>query len=381
MTKVIVATRDTSRWPEFAGSTWVRLQYMLGLQKLGLEAYWVDQLSPVDPLKHPHSEDYLSRRFHRVAEEFGFRDRYCIIYNGGERYYGMPEGKFQELIQGSELVLAISGCIYENSPFLDVPKRAYIDVDPGYTQIWAHTVDMGIERHNAFFTVGQNVGRDEFQIPTRSVDWVPILPPVVLDQWPVYTDERCQRFSTIGDWRGSQEAIYEGAYYGTKRDEFVKLLRLPIETGQTLELALCMGPNDYEDLALLVHHNWRVNDAAWCAGDPNSYREYIKYSRAEFSVAKNGYVKSASGWISDRTACYLATGKPVVVQSTGFESSLPVGEGLLTFENLDDAVAAIRCVDKDYLRHCQAARRIAEERFDSDKVLGAILSNVGLSSF
>jgi hypothetical protein len=347
---------------------------------LGFETFWVDQLKTVDPLKHGHSLEYLTRRFDRMAHDFGFPEHYCIVYQGGEDHFGMSQRQFQQVVKEAELVVAISGCLYDSSALLEVPKRAYIDVDPGFTQIWAHTVDMGIERHNFFFTVGQNVGGPEFQIPTRGIDWKPIVPPVVLDEWPVHTDVQCERFSTVADWRGSQEAMFEGTYYGTKREEFVKVLPLPSETGQRLELALCIGPRDHEDLGMLMKHNWKINDAVWCAGDPQSYREYIKYSRGEFSVAKNGYVQSASGWVSDRTACYLASGKPAVVQSTGFESTLPTGEGLLAFGTIKEAAAAINAVNQDYLGHSRAARRIAEDYFDSNKVLASILSHVGLDS-
>ena len=378
MPKVIVATRDTTRCPEFAGSTWVRLQYMLGLQRLGIESFWVDRLNALDPLKHPHSLDYLISRFNRTAAEFGFQDRYCVVYNSGERYFGMTERQFLRLINETDLLISVSGHLPTGSPLIDIPRRAYIDVDPGFTQIWAHDVDMLIDRHNFFFTVGQNVGGSEFKIPTRGIDWKVILPPVVLELWPPCIDEKYQRFSTVADWRGSQQAIFDGEYYGTKRESFLEFVRIPIEANQRMDLALCIGPHDYEDLGLLVTNNWHVQDSAWSAGDPQSYREFIQYSRAEFSVAKNGYVKSNSGWVSDRTACYLASGKPVLAQSTGFEGRPPTGKGLLTFRTVDEAVAGIENINRDYLLHCHAARQIAEEYFNSDVVLGFILEQVGL---
>jgi hypothetical protein len=378
MTKVILGTRQTSGWPEFAGSTWVRLQYMLGLQKLGVEAFWVDRLKLIDPLKHHHTLDYLVRRFDRMASDFGFQDRYSIVYNGGERHFGMDERQLTELIEEADLLINVSGHLSPDSPLMNVPRRAYLDVDPGFTQIWAHENDMGIELHNFFFTVGQNVGGPGFTIPTRGVDWQPILPPVVLEEWPACIGDHYQRFSTVADWRGSQRAIFEGKNYGSKRDEFVRILRLPVETKQRMELALCLGPGDHEDLGLLHLHNWCIRDSAWYTSDPHSYREFIQNSRAEFSVAKSGYVRSSSGWVSDRTACYLASGKPVVAQSTGFDWPTCSGKGVVTFRTLEEAVEAIENVNQDYPAHCRAARQIAEERFDSDKVLGFILDRVGL---
>src|SRR5262245_14320335 len=336
MTRVIVGTRQTSGWPEFAGSTWVRLQYLLGLERLGLEAYWVDRLKPIDPLKHHHSLEYLLERFDRTARDFGFQNRYCIVYNGGERYFGMDEKQFHRLVKETDLLINVSGHLSADSPLMEIPRRAHLDGAPGFTQIWAHDHDMCIELHNYFFTVGQNVGGPGFTIPTPGVEWHRILPPVVLDEWPACIDEKYQRFSTVADWRGSQKAVFHGNLYGSKRDEFVKILRLPVLTKQRLELALCIGPGDHEDLGLLHLHNWCIRDSAWYTSDPHSYREFIQKSRAEFSVAKSGYVRSASGWVSDRTACYLASGKPVVAQWTGFDWPSSDGKGVIAFRTVEE---------------------------------------------
>jgi hypothetical protein len=378
MPTVIVGTRDTSRVPEFAGSTWVRLQYLLGLRRLGVDAFWVDRLRTVDPLRHHHSLDYLLERFDRTARDFGLRDRYCIVYNDGERYFGMPEARFRGLAAEADLLINISGYLPPESPLMRIPRRAYVDVDPGFTQIWAHEVDLGFGRHTHFFTVGQNVGRPEFKIPTHGLTWHPVLPPVALDAWPARVDERCRRFGTVADWRGSQEAIFEEQYYTGKRGEFIRFLRVPVDARQRIELALCIGEKDFEDIGLLIGQNWRVRDSYQYAGDPHSYREFVQYSRAEFSVAKGGYVKSNSGWVSDRTACFLASGKPALVQSTGFEWRLPTGQGLLTFRTVEEAVAGIEAINRDYPAHCRAARRLAEEHFNSDVVLGGLLERVGL---
>ncbi|MBI2953243.1 MAG: hypothetical protein HYY30_02940 [Chloroflexi bacterium] len=378
MVKVIVATRNTTATPEFAGSTWVPLQYVFGLRKLGVEAYWVERLRhPIDPIIHPHSIHYLMDRFHSTAEDFAFQDNYCVEYNRGERYFGMTEKQLEQLINEADLMLNISGYLPPNSPLMRIPRRAFVDVDPGYTQIWVLQTDVGIDRHNFFFTVGQNVGRPEFSIPTQGVKWQTILPFVVLDLWPACIEERYHRFSTIGDWR-AQNALFEGEYYGTKREQFVRFLRVPVEAKQKMEPALCIGSEDHEDMGLLFAHDWLVRDPYLFAGDPHSYREFIQHSRAEFSVAKSGYIKSNSGWFSDRTACYLASGKPALVQSTGFEWRLPTGKGLLTYSTIEEAVACIQAINNDYIAHCYAARALAEQYFDSDIVLSSILKHVGL---
>jgi hypothetical protein len=376
--RVIVGTRDTSRWPEFAGSTWVRLQYMLGLRQLGIESCWVDRLSKVDPFEHPHPLDYLVERFHRTMQQFGLERSYCLVYNGGDKHFGLTAAELADVIGSADALLNISGHLPPDSPLMRVPRRAYVDVDPGFTQIWAQQYDMGIERHNYFFTVGQNVGSERFKIPLNSVDWRAILPPVALDAWPARVDANCKRIGTVGDWRGSQHAIHDAEYYGGKRREYISLLHLPKIVNQRIELALCIGAEDWEDIGLIQESGWRVLDPYLYAGDPQSYRQFIQFSRAEFSVAKSGYVKSNSGWISDRTACYLASGKPAVVQSTGCEWRFPEQRGLLFFGTQHEAIERLRAVESDYIAHCQAARELAEQHFNSQVVLWSLLANMRL---
>ncbi|MBI3978560.1 MAG: hypothetical protein HY331_10285 [Chloroflexi bacterium] len=379
MATVVVGTRNVSRLPEFAGNTWAHLQYVLGFRKLGLETFWVDHLRAIDPHKHHHSLDYLMARFERTARDFGVHDRACVVYDNGERSFGLTASQLDRLAGEADLLVNINGYLPPDSPLMRIPRRVYVDLDPGFTHIWIHQTDMGIDRHNFFFTVGQNVGRPEFAIPLLGIPWEPMLPPVVLDYWPPCVDERSERFSSIADWRNrKQKAIFDGQYYGGKRDEFVRFLRVPTEVKQRIEIALCIGYEDHEDLGLLVGHNWHVREPYLVAGDPQSYREFIQFSRAELSVAKTGYVRANSGWVSDRTATYLASGKPALVQSTGFEWRLPTGKGLLTFQTVAEAVAGIEAIDGNYLRHCHAARQLAEAYFDSDLVLGNMLKRVGL---
>jgi hypothetical protein len=378
MTTVIVGTNETSAWPHFGGSLWVRLQYMLGLRRLGVDVHWVDRLAPPDPRKNPHSAEYLTHRFRRFAEDFGFEDRYCIVFDRGERHYGIDERRLRELVEGADLLLNVSGRLEPGDPLLGVQRRAFLDVDPGFTQMWAHETDMHLNRHHFFFTIGQNVGGPGFSVPTGDVDWQPTLPPVVLERWPARIDPNSERIGTVADWRGSQDAFYEGEWYSGKREEFLGFLRVPMEAGVQIEPALLVGQEDYEDLGLLMRHGWRVLDPYSHAGDPQGYQEFIQSSRAEFSVAKQGYVRTRSGWISDRTACFLASGKPAIVQSTGFEHRLPAGTGLLTFSTVAEAVEALQSVQEDYTRHAHAARRLAEEYFDSDLVLTSLLKRAGL---
>ena len=376
--KVVVATNGTSAWPEFAGSSWVRLQYLLGLDRLGIDAFWVDRLGKIDPTKHHHTLDYVVRRFDRMAEDFGFEGRYCIVYNRGQRHFGMSEAELRRLLESTDLVLNLGGRFPVDSPLTAARRRAYVDLDPGYTQLWAREADLGFDRHDLFFTVGQNVGAPGFRAPDDERTWHRILPPVVLDQWPPHVGESYRRFSTVADWRGSQYAVLDGQLLDGKREQFLRFAQLPEKTGARFELALCIGQFDYLDVGELSRCRWKVRDSYAFAGDPHSYREFIQNSRCEFSVAKTGYLETNSGWVSDRTACYLASGKPAIVQSTGFESRLPTGKGLLTFRTLEEAAARVAEVNADYLAQCEAARRIAEEHFDSDKVLSSVLEIAGI---
>ena len=382
--RAVIASPGASGLPEFAGNTWAFLQYVVGLDRLGVEAFWVDHQPKLDPRRpardrraHPaedcHSIEYVTARFGAMARDFGFDGRYCILYDGGASGSGMSPEELGEVVEEADLLLNLGARLPAESPLLRIPRRVYVDLDPGFTQIWGHQIDMGFGDYDFFFTVGQNVGRPDFGISTLDIDWAPTFPPVVLDLWPAHIDASCERLSTIADWRGSQYARFGGKLYAGKREEFIRFLEVPRRARRPIEVALNIGQHDYEDLGLLLQNDWFVRDPYLYAGTLESYREFIRFSRAEFSVAKGGYVRSRCGWLSDRTACYLASGKPAVVQSTEFEWRLPTGSGLLTFRTVEEAVGALKTMDEDYLSHARAARELAEQHFDSDRVLGLLL--------
>ena len=235
----------------------------------------------------------------------------------------------------------------------------------------------GLQQAQPFFTVGLNVGQPEFQIPLRGVEWQTFVPPVALDYWPVQTDTIASKFTTIGQWRG-QTAVWREETYWPKREEFLRLIELPRKTTQPIELALLIHESETEDLMALRSNGWRLVDPHEAAAGTDGFRSYIQRSRAEFSVAKNGYIKTQSGWFSDRTVCYLASGRPVLVQDTGIGKHLPVGCGLLTFSTLEEAVHGIESINADYPRHCAAARKLAEDQFAAPKVLQSILERAGV---
>jgi hypothetical protein len=235
--------------------------------------------------------------------------------------------------------------------------------------------------HHKYVTVGENIVRGDrgCSIPTCGLDWIPTKQPVVLGEWPV-ADAASHNgaFTSVGAWRGPYAPIeYEGRTYGLRVHEFRRFFDLPKRTGQTFEVALDIHADETRDLRALAEHGWRLTSPAKVAADPWVYRDYVSNSRAEFGVAKNIYVQSRSGWFSDRTICYLASGRPAIVQDTGLEGLLPTGRGLLTYSTPDEAAAAVENVVADYPRHCRAARAIAEECFASDKVLGRLLGKLG----
>jgi hypothetical protein len=280
---------------------------------------------------------------------------------------------------GADLLVNLSGRLHLAELRHVVRRRVYVDLDPGFTQIWQaqYGVDMNLAGHDAYVTVGLNIGRPGCPVPTLDLAWRPLPPPVVLDEWRSAGEARDAAYTTVADWRGYAPVEWQGVWYRQKADEFLRLIELPRRVAETLELCLAIHP-DEPDLPRLRANGWRLSDPRVHAADSEAYRAYVRRSRGEFSVAKHGYVVGRTGWVSDRTACYLAAGRPAVVQDTGLAPHLPVGEGLLVFTDLDSAAGALAEVERDYPRHARAARELARRRFDSDRVLGELLDAAGV---
>jgi hypothetical protein len=289
----------------------------------------------------------------------------------------MPRRELERRLGASDVLLNVMGYLDPGELTARAPLRVFLDIDPGFGQMWrALGLDDPFADHDRFVSVGSRVGSRGSDVPDCGLPWIATLPPVVLDQWPFRPGGAT--FSTVASWRGPFGPIlYGGRTYGLRVHEFRRFLALPRLTGASLEIALDIDPADSADAARLVQHGWTLVDPRSAAGDPVAYRAFIQRSGAELNVAKNMYVDTRGGWFSDRSACYLASGKPVLAQDTGFRDTLPVGEGLLAFSTLDEAAAGVREIAADRVRHARAARALAEEHLASDRVIGRLLAELG----
>jgi hypothetical protein len=370
------------------GAAWTRLSWALGLKKLGWRVYFVEQIGRencVDAAGEVTAFEGCVNRayFKEVTGRFGLSGSAALVYGNGERVYGPTWAELLEVADAADLLVNITGHL-TLEPLKRRPRRkVYIDLDPGFTQFWHADGNPGsrLEGHDFYFTVGANIGSPACPIPTGGLRWRPIRQPVVLEEWPVAAEGRRDRFTTVASWRGPYGPVQRGgATFGLMVHEFRKFIELPGRVGWPFEIALDIHPADGKDLGLLRRHGWRVVDPRAVAPDPEAFRRYVQTSAAEFSVAQGIYVQTESGWFSDRTVRYLASGKPALVQDTGFSRHYPVGEGLVAFGTLEQAVAGAGGILRDYDRHCRAARALAEAYFDSDKVLGGLVEEVGVAA-
>lgn len=368
------------------GAVWTRLNWALGMKKLGFSVWFLEQIdrqSCVDESgRVTEFEQCVNLRyFRKIMREFGLADSSALIYEGGEKIEGLCGEDLDDLLAGADLLINISGHLTMPGALAGSACRVFIDLDPGYTQCWhqAGLLDRQFEQHDLYFTIGEAIGSPSCPIPVGGIAWKTTRQPVVLEHWPVSKQGDPGRFTTIAAWRDSYGPLeLQGQMLGLKVHEFRKFIRLPELVSQRCELALDIHPDDRKDIDLLTHHGWRLADPRVRAPDPAGFREYVQCSGAEFSVAKQVYVASKSGWFSDRTVRYLASGKPALVQDTGFSNIYPVGKGLLAFSDLDSAVAGAAGISRDYSSHCLAARKLAEQWFDSDKVLGELVERAGI---
>jgi hypothetical protein len=369
------------------GEAWVRLSWILGLRRLGFDVWFVEQIgagSCVDAAGDPAPfQDSENRRyFDQVVERFSLSGRASLLYEGGREWSGAPLELLLPVAEEAELLINVSGHLDLEPLMSRLRRKAYVDLDPGFTQFWQADGIGGarLEGHDLYFTVGENIGRPGCEIPTCGLDWKAVRPPAVLEQWPVAEGGDPDRFTTIGAWRGAFGQVeFGGRTYSLKVHQFRKVIELPRRATQRFEIALDIHPGDERDREVLEQNGWTLVDPRVTVPGPVEFRDYVEGSGAEFSVAQGIYVETNSGWFSDRTVKYLAAGRPALVQDTGFSAHLPVGEGLLAFSDLEGAIAGAERIASDYEGHRRAARAIAEEHFDSDTVLSRFLEEAGVT--
>lgn len=370
------------------GEAWVRLSWALGLRRLGFDVWLVEQIAPqtcVDARGEPAGfEESANRRyFCEVTRRFGLGDRSAVILGDGPVAAGPEWEELLEVAGGAQLLVNISGHLRSPSLLARFRRRAYVDIDPGYTQMWhdAGGDPVNLDAHHLHFTIAENIGRPECGIPPAGFRWLSTRQPVVLEEWPPIPGGDPHHFTTIASWRNPFGRLeHAGRTYGMKLDEFRRVVELPERAPHhRFELALDIHPDEVSDLERLRDHGWHLTDPRAAAGTPQAFRHYVQRAGSEFSVAQGVYVETKSGWFSDRTARYLASGKPALVQDTGFSRFLPVGEGILPFSDLEEAVAGANAIATDYERHSEAARALAEHYFDSDAILTRFLEDAGVA--
>lgn len=373
MTGAVVVAGAIARRIDRGGHVWALLSWVLGFRKLGWSVLFLDRLEPAPGVR----DSPQVRRFVETMARFGLADSFSLDVGPDREAVGLSRGAVLEKLGEADLLLNVMGYLEDPELLARARRRVFLDIDPGFGQMWRELGLCDVFRgHDAFVTVGTRVGRDDCRVPTGGLAWIPTLPPVVLDHWTPATG-RGTRFTSVGSWRGPWAPVdYDGQRYGLRVHEFRRFAAVPRESGLDFEMALDIDPEDQADAASLADGGWRLSDPHAVCATPDDYRRYVQGSLAEFGVAKGMYVHARTGWVSDRTACYLASGRPAVVQDTGLDGALETGTGLLTFSTPDQAISAARTVHADWSRHARAARALAVEHLDSDRVLGRLVDQV-----
>jgi hypothetical protein len=363
----------------FAGVTWQVLHYLEGFRRLGHDVFYLEdtQRWPYDPVNETVCDDpapaiaYIESLMKAHDFKWAYRDV------ASEELYGVSERALAELLSSADLLINVSGVMVLRDDHMRVPVRVYLETDPVLPQIEIakgndFTIDM-LAAHTHHFTYGENFGAPDCEVPLGWFDYLPTRQPVVLDWWRSYGPPTERAFTTVANWhQESKDIRWNGRLLTWSKDvQFARFMSLPSRVEVPVELAL--AADDDGALSRLREAGWRVRPAAPLSKNIDAYRDYVRGSTGEFSVAKEQYALLRSGWFSDRTACYLAAGRPAIVQDTGFDRALPTGEGLHAFRTLDDAVAAFEDVCSDYSRHARAAQEIAAEHLRAEKVLGRLI--------
>ncbi len=360
------------------GKAWANMQYLAGLTALGHDVVYLEDCGRESWVYNWDTDDattdlaYPAAYVRACLEPLGLAKK--SIYRAGDRYEGMSPEDLLDVCAGADLLIVWADPLSVWRKAYDLPRRRiFIDVDPGFTQLALVDGDPQLQETLAhcerLFTVGANIGTPGCTIPDNGRPWLKTVPPVALAHWPLAANGAAAYFTSVMSWRGFRDVHHEGEFYGQKDAEFPKFLDLPRLTSQPLLVAqLVEGEADP-----LADHGWTTVPGRTVSATPAAYQSFIQGSRAEFGVAKHGYVLTQGGWFSDRSVCYLASGRPTLVQDTGLMNWIPTGEGIVPFRDLTEAVRGIEAINADYEKHRKAARRLAEEYFAADVVLPRLL--------
>jgi hypothetical protein len=371
----------------FGGVTWDYIQYLLGFRALGHDVWYLEDSGawPYDPVKQTVSDDctYNVGYLRSMMESFGFADRW-IYRNGADgKFHGAGETAARDLIRNADLLVNVSSAGWLKDYDFGVKHQMFIDGDPMFCQVGLldpKNADYAkrVRAHDSHFSFGLNLGAPDCLAPDVGIRWKKTVQPIALDWWPAQNDEGLDRFTTVMNWASYAPVEWQGKLYGQKDLEFDKFKQLPQRTPQHLEMAMGQGVGGRRPTEELRALGWTILEAGEVLPDHASYHEFLRTSKAEWSVAKHGYVAARTGWFSCRTACYLALGRPAVVQETGWSDHIPAGDGLLAFSTLEEAVDAIADINDHYAEHQAAARALAEQYFDARKVCADLLKQAGL---
>lgn len=371
MSITVCLAASTIEYPEGGGHFWVYLNWALGLQALGCQVVW---LEGIDAQMPAHEAQALISTLKSYLEPYGFAQQVALCSWNGEPLPRTMAEKCLDIEAASEAHLLLNLAYSIPSQVVErFRRRALVDIDPGLTQLWLSQGLINPARHDIYFTIGETVGKAGARFPDCGLQWHYTPPVVFLPAWPVTAAHSRAAFTTVSGWWEDWIEYAGENVNNDKRTTFLEYAELPSRTPAQLELALCLSPEDDGDRHFLEQHGWKIRDSAEVSSTPKQYRAYIQQSRGEFSCAKPSCMLLQNAWISDRTLCYLASGKPAIVQHTGRSNFLPEVEGLFRFRNIEEATRALDAVQSDYERQSRLARQLAEEYFDARKVLRSVL--------
>jgi hypothetical protein len=373
-----------------AGVVWQHIHYIVGLQRLGHDVYYIEDSArpPYNPLRREVNFDFQhpGRVLKNLAGAFGFEHRwsYCARYLENMPTLGMSRRKIRTLYRDADAILNVCGAQEINDDLATSDRLIYIETDPGLEQIKVAQKDSGtlgyLRQHAALFTFGENVGTRKFPVPCRGLKWLPTRQPIVTEFWR--TNKKppgTAVFTSVANWStsGQKDIAWRGeTYLWSKSREFLRFIEAPRKAGETFELA--SDVDDERTRARFARNNWRLREPFDVSADYRLYRSYVRQSKGEFTVAKDQYVRLNTAWFSDRSACYLAAGRPVITQETGFTEHYGNAGGLFGFRSLGEIKEAVKMINADYGFHSRAARTIAQEEFEAERVLKSLLERTGV---